>query len=474
MRAAPYLLALGLVGAVAWLTAALFPILGLASGALLFLLPVVFVAARGDVGPALLAAVGGATAYNFFLLPPRYSLQIHGLDNVVSVLVLALVALVTSRLATRLKAREAEALERAGLSEEQAMLSAMLADYPAAAALDRGIEWLARRFGELRIVDTAALAGISGLSALDQAAAAWSMHNGDVTGHGTEVMPAADWTFIPLAERSRPDMAVAALARPSDGLTRPAAEIAHLAQLARLVGQSRDRIALDAERREREMLAGSDRLRRTLLAALAHDVRTPLTIATGRLALIATRDEDAAEALAAVRRLGRMTDDLLGAARIEEGLLEPRIESVDPVDAIGAALDAMPVPAGLAIERAVAADLPFVRADPVLLHHMLVNLIDNAMRHARARVAIAARAEDETLLLKIDDDGPGIPAAERTRIFERFARLEGGDRTSGSGLGLAIVKGFADAMGMTVSAGESGAGGARLALRLPLAQGAPA
>lgn len=471
---APYIIALLGVAGVAWLTSAMLPLLGLASAALLFLLPVLYTATRGGLGPGLCAALAGAAAYNFFLLPPRLTFRIHGLDNLVSVFVLVAVALVTSRLAIRLMAREGEALERARLSEEGAELSTLLAGHPAQTALARGLDWVATRYGSLRLLDGELVPqGDAAFSSLDLSAAAWAAHNGDVTGHGSEVMPAADWTFFPLAAKNRQDGQVAALARPVDGSTRRAAELDHVQQLALLLGQCRDRDVLEAERQERELLAQSDRLLRTFLASLGHDFRTPLTIITGRLALLARDAPDARDALIAAQRMDRMMADLLGAARIEDGSLAPAMENVDLVDAIGAACDDMTLPEGVAIVRTIPADLPFVRADPVLLHHILANLIDNALHHATARVTLAAHQQLGGIALQISDDGPGVPEAERARIFARFTRLEGSDRTSGSGLGLAIVKGFADAMGMTVSVTAAPSGGACFTLVIPIGEAPP-
>ena len=473
---AAYIIALLGVSAVALLTDSFLPALGLASSALLFLLPVLFAAARGGVGPGLVAALAGAAAYNFFLLPPRYTFRIHGLDNLISVQVLVVVALVTSRLATQLKAREAEALNRAGRSAELAELSALLAAPPAAAAMARAQAFMAARYGDMRLLHAEGWPeGDAAFSSLDLAAAAWASHNGDVTGHGTEVMPAADWTFLPPSAGSRHDGWIAALARPDDMTTRSAAEIDHLRQVAGLFGQCRDRAALAAERQERERLEQGDQLRRTLLAALAHDLRTPLTVVTGRLALLADGNADAAEALAAAKRLDGMMADLLSAARIEERSLTPRLESIDPVDAISAALESAAARPGVAMTRAVPPDLPFVRGDPVLLHHILTNLVENALRHAKGHVIVGAGAAEDRLLLYVDDDGPGVPDAERSRIFDRFARIEGSDRgPGGSGLGLAIVKGFAEAMGMTVSIESAPIGGARFVLAVPLARQLPA
>lgn len=464
---ASYMAAFAGVAAVAWLTSATYPTLGLASSALLFLVPVLVTAARGGVGPAIFAAMLGAAAYNFFLLPPRFTFQVHGVDNVTSVVVLLAVALVTSRLATRLKLREAEAQERARNSNELAELSAILASHPASTALERGLALLSARYGQLRLVESERLAQPeAAFTSLDLAAAAWSHHNGDQTGHGTGIMPAADWTFLPLAAANRSEEAIAALARPADGTTRSAADLEHLAQACRLIGQARDRDALEAERHAREILAETDRLRRTMLAALAHDFRTPLTVITGRLGLIAPESQDAAEALGSARQLERMMDDLIGAARIESGSLDPHFESIDIIDAITSAIEPFKRLPGVEIDTAIADNLPFVVADPVLLHHVLVNLLDNAVRHARRVVSIGALSREGALVLCVQDDGPGIPVAERERVFERFARIEGADTNHGSGLGLAIVRGFVQAMGMTVSVTDGPGGGARFEVTL--------
>lgn len=471
-RLSAYLFAALGVTAVAWVTSAAFFWLGLASSALLFLLPVLFASARGGIGPGLFAAFAGAAAYNFLLLPPLFSFRVHSSDNIVSVAVLAAVALVTSRLATRLKAREADALSQAEASGEAAELSALLSSGDAESAPGRGVGWLAAHYGAALLLDRAALEeDAAAFGSLDLSAAAWALHNGDATGHGSAIMSAAEWTFVPLAPRGRITEQLLAVARPASGTTRGAAQVAHLQELALLLGQASDRAALEREQRERERVEQSDRLRRTLLASLAHDFRTPLTVITGQLATLSVKSPEAGDALRAARRLDRTIDDLFAAARLEEGSLSLAPESLDLVDAVSAACEAVALPGRIAVERAIPADLPFVRADPVLLHHVLLNLLDNAARHAKTRIALAARAGEDRVTLAISDDGEGIPQAERARIFERFARIEGSDRREGSGLGLSIVKGFADAMGIAVKVGEAPEGGASFTLALPRAEG---
>jgi two-component system sensor histidine kinase KdpD len=465
-----YAIALFGVAGIAWLTVSFLPAIGITSAALLFLLPVLYASARGGLLPGLLAAFAGAIAYNFFLLPPRFTLRIHGFDNFVSVIVFVAVAVVTSRLATLLKAREEEALGRAAASDELAALSSLLATVDTGSALDEAIGWLEERYGRTLLIREETLPAENlNLSSLDLAAVAWALHNGDMTGHGTEIMPAADWTCVPLGPRGRGDPSVMAIASPVSGTTRSEGDLEHLRQVAALLGQASDRDELEKQRRERERLAQGEKLRRTFLASLAHDFHTPLTVITGRLAALSRDVPDAGEALDAARRLERMLEDLLGAARIEDGSVVPRNESVDLVDVVGAALDAVHLPKRITLHRDIPSDLPFVRADPVLLRHVLVNLLDNAGRHAITTIDLNAQCKGQQVVLSVCNDGQGIPQADRMRIFDRFTRLEGDDRGLGSGLGLSIVKGFAEAMGVVVEVADAASGGVCFNLSLPAA-----
>ncbi len=441
--------------------------LGLHSAALLFLLPVLLVSARHGAGPGLFAATAAALAYNFFLLPPLFTFRVHGLDNVVSFVVLFAVAVVTSRLATALKARERQAQREAQVSAEVAELAAHLAGQDdLSAALANGLAFIEARHGSARIIGRDALPRDDpAFGPLDLSAAAWAIHNGDMAGCGTEIFPSADWAFLPLGRAGSGDLDVVAVARRPDGTRLP---LDSLRPQVSLLAQTRDRLILGQERRERQILEERDALRRTLLASLAHDFRSPLTVLQGELEALARESPQAERALAHAQRLSRMMDDLVGIARIEGGAVKPALEPVDLVDVVSAALEASGAAAtGLRITRAVPVDLPLVSADPVLLRHVVVNLIDNAARHAISMIAISASSSGGPVTLRVDDDGSGIPAGEEEAVFERFVRFAGSDRSGGSGLGLAIVKGFCDAMGIGVRAGRRDGGGASFALTIP-------
>ncbi|QSB44320.1 DUF4118 domain-containing protein [Tsuneonella flava] len=459
------------VGLITVTTSHWLPSIGIASSALLFLLPVVLASVRGNLGAGLVAAGSGAMAYNFFLLPPRFTLRVDGFDNVVSVVVLFGVALVTSRLAAALKARELEAQEHADASSEQAQFASLLADEESSGANSASFAWLGQRYGDARLIFVDG-AEPNWIGAVSLSAMTWAMHHGEVTGHGTEIMSAADWTFIPLRRSEQCD--VLAIEQPTDGRGRAETDIAQLRTLAALLGQKLDRTALREERTARQRLEDRDTLRRAFLASLAHDFRTPLTVLRAGLAQLAGQ-VDASLVTDLVRqghRLDRMMDDLIGAARIESGAIAPQLEAIDIVDAVADALDALrPVLMERDISRDVSADLPLVSADPVLFRHVLINLIDNAVRHSTARIAISAKDTGQTVRLAVEDDGPGIPAGQEDAIFDRFVQLAGNDRSGGTGLGLSIAKGFAEAMGSNVKVARGASGGACFVLDLPVLQG---
>jgi two-component system, OmpR family, sensor histidine kinase KdpD len=233
-------------------------------------------------------------------------------------------------------------------------------------------------------------------------------------------------------------------------------------------------LRLETGNRDVDRLRERDRLRAALLSSVSHDLRTPLTAVIGAAAelhtgatpeLIATIEGEAA-------RLNRFVSNLLDMARVEAGALTLKVEPIDLTDAVaGAAQDARRSLEGHPIALEVAPNLPLVRADPQLLHHCLLNLLDNAGRYADSGTPIVVRGEHryDTLTLSVLDRGPGIPPGREGEVFETFRRIEGSDRkVGGTGLGLAIVKAFAEAMGMgVVAANRTDETGAQFALVFP-------
>ncbi|MFE9563512.1 sensor histidine kinase [Streptomyces sp. NPDC006487] len=237
-----------------------------------------------------------------------------------------------------------------------------------------------------------------------------------------------------------------------------------IAQLARTVNDTLDR------------LERSDARQRQFTADASHELRNPLAAVRTRLE-VALRDPDresVAAALADTERLQAIAADLLLLARLDGGPA-PRTEPVDL--ALLAAEDAARRPAPRVPLRLDAGAPVPAAGDPARLERALANLVDNALRYARTGVVVRAAAEDGWALLEVTDDGPGIPEADRDRVFERFVRLDAdrGRAGGGTGLGLAIAREIARAHGGEVRALPAPAGGARLVLRVPAPTGpAPA
>jgi len=155
-------------------------------------------------------------------------------------------------------------------------------------------------------------------------------------------------------------------------------------------------------------------------------------------------------------RLNRFISDLLDMTRLEAGAIEPRAEFIDLADIVGSAVRrAGPILAEHKLEITLPPDLPMVKLDPVLFEQVLFNLLDNAAKYAPPGTTIALRAErsNASVLLRILDEGEGIPREDLERIFDKFYRVRAGDRQrAGTGLGLAICRGFVEAMGGTIQA----------------------
>ncbi|MEV7727614.1 HAMP domain-containing sensor histidine kinase [Streptomyces sp. NPDC087917] len=232
-----------------------------------------------------------------------------------------------------------------------------------------------------------------------------------------------------------------------------------IARLARTVNDTLDR------------LERSDARQRQFTADASHELRNPLAAVRSRLEVALAMErpdrESVAAALADTERLQRIAADLLLLARLDGG---PEPRPAEPVDlALVAAEDAARRPAARAALRLDASAPVPAYGDPARLERALANLVDNALRHARSRIGVRAVAEDGWAVLEVTDDGPGIPPADRDRIFERFVRLDAdrGRGSGGTGLGLAIAREIARAHGGDVRAREAPGGGALLELRIP-------
>ncbi len=474
-----------MVAGVTGLASGLFHILNLGNVALLYLLPVMAAASLFGLRTGLFAGLLSSLAYNFFFLPPTGTLTISNPENVISILVLLSIAFATSQLTARVRAQADMAAASARTNAALAGFLRQLTSLTEPVALARAVcEEIGRLFdlrtvmvvtGDTGLVVQAANAPDHRLETMELAAAQWAWDNGVQAGRGSATLAASEWLFQPLRAGDR-TLAVLGLACESGGDPLRSDQLPLLMSLVDQASLALERLRLEVEMRDVDQVRERDRLRAALLSSVSHDLRTPLTSVMAAAAelhrgttpeLIATIENEAA-------RLNRFVGNLLDMARVEAGALRLRVEATDLTDAVaGAVHDTRRALEGHAIQLEVPPNLPLVNVDPQLLHHCLLNLLDNAGRYADPGTPIIVRGDHRygVVTLSVIDRGLGLPTGREKEVFETFRRLEGSDRAiGGTGLGLAIVKAFADAMGMTVEAANRDDGdvrGARFSLCFP-------
>ena len=442
-------------------------VIGINSVDLLYLIPVIATATLYGLRPALIASVVAALAYNFFFLPPVHTFTISDPQNAITFMILTGVAVFASQLTGRLK-REANigartATENAAIAafgQRLAVVSdetgtAVTVCDEIAALLGVSTMLLARKDGAVEVI--ASQPPNPSLGPLDVAAADWAFERSETTGRDTGTLTASDWQFHPLAT-SLGVLAVLAVGRNERGTPIPPDKRILFTTLLGQAALAHERIRLESQARDIGALKQRDDLRATLLSSIGHDLKTPLTaVVAAANTLSAEHGESGTTRTlkAEARRLRRVFDDLVEMTRIEAEALVVRHDVLDLTDAVVAAgqdLKAELIAHKLVLD--VPSTLPLVDADPRMLHHVLINLIGNAAKFAPAgtSITIEGRRSLDGLALAVLDNGPGLPSGGEAALFNRFTRVEGDDMTGGTGLGLAIVKGFADAMGLRVTA----------------------
>ena len=456
------------------------PLIGSGAIDLLYLVPVIIAANRYGLGPGLATGVGAALAYNFFFLPPVHTFTIADPQSVLTVVIFLGIATFTSRLTGATRSRAAIGVRNARINADLAAFAQALTRVSdaentaatvcaeAAHLLDVQARLYVLRDGEPEMLGAEPAGGP--LTPLDRAALDWAFSRGEPSGNATATLNGSDWQFHPL-KTSLGILAVLGVARNDGGDPVPSDRAVLLANLVAQASLAHERLHLETEVRELSVLKERDRLRIALLSSIGHDLRTPMTSvrsAIEALVIDQPRSEPVKVAQAEVQRLERFLGNLLSMVRLESGALKIASEVIDLTDAIGGAVHDLRDPLrGRHIDLKVPASLPFVKADPKLLHQVLINLLANAAEHGRedGTITVEGTRVADGITLTIRDDGAGIDPALGNRVFDLFVSGAGSDRAGGSGLGLAIVKGFADAMGVTVGAANHEDGGAAFSLK---------
>jgi two-component system sensor histidine kinase KdpD len=317
-------------------------------------------------------------------------------------------------------------------------------------------------------------AGSFAISDKERAVADWAWRNKRKAGRFTDTLPSSEGFHVPLV-REDTAVGVLILKLPAEAtLTLAQRDLAEsfAAQLAQLVEREQLRAVSEREK----LLAESDKLHRTLLDGVSHELKTPLAVLSAAVENLATADEATRADLAheirtATRRLNRLVNNLLDQTRLESGALRPRLDWCDGHDLLNAAIDGVSDSLeGHPFEVDVPKDLPLFRADAALMEQVIANLLLNSALHTPAGTEIFLAAGVDRarsrIFFTVADRGPGLPAAMRERLFQKFQRGDAA-KAGGLGLGLSIIRGFVTAQGGDVVAGENPGGGAVLTVYLP-------
>ena len=422
------------------------PDLSLTDDLLIYLVAVVALAVTGGFWPAVLAAASASLLLNWYFTPPLHTFTIDKPDNLLALLLFVTVAVAVSSVVHLAASRAGQAARsreeaRSLLALAQTVLGG--ADTPAA-VLDHLVQTLG---GQAELLE-------------------------NVSGRWVKI--AASGSAGPSAPITRVG-ARSDLALEVSGQPRPIAP-GLLAGFAAQTAAALDRERLRTQAAQAEALAEGNRMRTALLAAVSHDLRTPLasikaSVSSLRQTDVAWTEADEEALLATIEenadRLDGLIGNLLDMSRLHTGSLQPFLRPITIDEVAPIALRGLDAPADL---RLVVPDgMPLVLADPGLLERVLANLFANALYHSppgRPPVLQAHRARD-SIVLEVIDHGPGVPDALKTEIFEPFRRFD--ERKVGVGLGLAVAKGFTEAMGGAIVAADTPGGGLTVRITLPVA-----
>ncbi|HVO91647.1 MAG TPA: ATP-binding protein, partial [Terriglobales bacterium] len=436
-------------------------------------------------GPVLLLATNSALVWNFFFIPPRFSFHVESFEDAIIFAMFFVVAIAMGHLTSQLRQNEMGERDR---QQRTAALYELVHQAALAHDLDSGlhaaINLTERLFGAhtallLRLPDYTLAAephpaSSYSLGEEEYKVALWAFGHRTPAGKFTDTFSDSRALHLPL-EGSTAAMGVLSI-QPLPHVTIEGAEKELLETFAVLIGTILEKDELLQGAKRAEIIEARERLERTLLQSVSHELKTPLSaVQAGMEALrreVSGPRSDAAwlESQQALRRLHRVINNLLNMTRIESGAIHPNLDWCDIADLIQAAIDlAADGVRGHAVVLDCDSGLPLVRVDQALLEQCLCNLLLNAAAHSApgGKITIRARCTDRQLLLSVLDEGSGISEADLPRIFGAFER--GAAATpGGTGLGLAIVEGFVQAHGGKVTATNRASGGAELTIKLPV------
>lgn len=487
-----YLWALLASAATALIATPLLAYLDLANIVMIFLLTVVLVAVRLGRGPAVLSTVVGVALFDFLFVPPRFSFAVSDVQYLVTFGVMLAVGLIIGQLTAGLRFQARVATHRESrfrsLYEFARALSATLITDQIFEITRTHLERAFRAKVVVLLPDESdrlqlpAHSGSEGASfstsGLDLGIAQWAFDRVTPAGIGTDTLPDSDYFYLPLVAPMRTRGVLALQPEGYRWILIPE-QRQQLDTFAALAAIALERVHYIEVAQNALVGMESERLRNSLLAALSHDMRTPLTSLVG-LSESLTRSKPplGAEQLSIAKalhdetlRMSNLVANLLDMARIQSGEVKLNLQWQPLEEVVGSSLRASQSFLGKhLIETQLPPQLPLILIDSVLIERVLCNLLENATKYtpAGSRIIIMAEVAGANLAVSVCDNGPGLPAGKEESIFEKFTRGEKESATAGIGLGLAICRAIIQAHGGQICAVKSPAGGATIRFTIPL------
>jgi two-component system sensor histidine kinase KdpD len=459
----------------------------------IFILSVVLVAVRFGRGAAALAAVLSVCSFDFFFVPPRFSFAVSDVQYILTFIIMLAVGLITGQLTAGLRFQA----RVAGHREERAgSLYEIARDLSGAVQIDQVVrisdESIERTFrasaalllpnaaGQLTVTSSRAGAALS----VDIGIAQWAFDKGQPAGFGTDTLPGSEILYVPLRAPTHARGVLAVKAR-NRRLLRIPEQRQLLDTFAALIAIALERVHYVEVAQDALVRMESERLRNSLLAALSHDLRTPLTVLVGlaeSLALtkppLSPQQLESAEAIQEeARRMSTLVSNLLDMARIESGEVKLNLQWQPLEEVVGSAMSSTrEMLKHHLVEVHLPRNLPLVRIDALLIERVLVNLLENASKYTPpgSRITMSAEVVGDQLSVSVSDNGPGLGAGREEAIFQKFTRGERESATPGVGLGLAICRAIVESHQGRIVAAQRPGGGARFTFTLPLGHPPPA
>jgi two-component system sensor histidine kinase KdpD len=487
------------LGLVAMLTAVLFGLvwgIDLAHGSVVFLIPVVIAATRWGIVSAVVAAICGVLASAYFFYEPVYSFRIKDPQEVIDLILFIFVAVAVSQLATRLKWQLEMARQREIDLRDLYAFSRRLAVAFDVSDIHAAIEDHLASIMQRNVVLFASAREASGSSGrragvtvpepvLAEVVEAASGHRDNAAGAMVTTDSGEIWLVRAVSPKS-PEFGVIAINLGRETKERSDELRIRVDAVLADATATLERLGVAHAISEARMRSQTDQLREALIGSVSHELRTPLASILGAATVLsaapALQKEKKLTALVhdvrdEAERLNNDIQNLLDATRISSDGVKPHAEWADPADIINSAIERC---RHRLEDRRVAVDLPpdlpLIYVDPVLVQQALIQIFDNGVKYSApaSQIAVRAHTTDDHMFISVTDQGAGLTTAEKTKIWERFAR---GERhaatTSGSGLGLWIANAFIAANGGKVSAVSAGpALGTTISIELPVTQAA--